>query len=167
MPTSAGRRPAAPLLGLAVGLVLTLGACSAGPVEIPTPDLGPGAQRACEGFTADLPATLDDEDRVETVPADPLGAAYGDPALVVRCGVEVPAAFALTGQCEEINDVGWWAPPEQYDDQDVDVTLFLVGYAPAVELTVPADHRPDGVAASLAGLADAVKGSMRKVRECV
>jgi len=150
-----------------LAVVVLVAGCSSAPVEIPTPDLDRADQAACDGFVADLPSTLDDEERVETTPASPLGAAYGDPALVVRCGVEVPAAFELTGQCEEVDDVGWWAPPEQYDDQDADVTLFLVGYAPAVELQVPSDYRPDGVAAALGGLAGPVKGSMEKIRECV
>ena len=87
---------------------------------------------------------------METEPKDPLGAAYGEPAIIVVCGVDVPDGFNETSACEEANRVGWYAPPEQYDDQSADVTIFAVTYRPVVELRLPSDYRPAGLAAPTA-----------------
>ena len=152
--------------GVVVCGCLLLTACS-GPVEIDTPDLDAADRAACEGFVDDLPATLDDEKPVETDPEDPRGAAYGDPAIVVVCGVDAPDEFNATSACEEANGVGWYAPPEQYDDQSADVTLFGVTHRPVVEMRLPADYRPDGIAAALAELAAPVKANLEKVQDCV
>jgi Protein of unknown function (DUF3515) len=145
---------------------LLLAACS-GPVEVDSPDVDAGDRAACEGLVDDLPATLSGEDPVETEPKDPLGAAYGDPAIIVVCGVDVPEDFNETSACEEANKVGWYAPPEQYDDQSADVTIFAVTHRPVVELRMPSDYRPAGLAAALAELAAPVKRNLEKVQDCV
>lgn len=152
--------------GVVVSGCLLLAACS-GPVEINPPDLGPEDQSACEAFADDLPATLTGEDPVETEPKEPLGAAYGDPAIVVVCGVGVPESFGETSDCDVVNNVGWYAPPEQYDDQSADVTIFSVTHHPVVELRLPAEYRPEGLAAALAELAAPVKRNLARVGDCL
>ena len=104
---------------------------------------------------------------METEPKDPLGAAYGDPAITVVCGVDVPDGFNETSECQEANRVGWYAPPEQYDDQSADVTIFAVTHRPVIEMRLPADYRPEGLAAALAELAAPVEGNLEKVQDCV
>ncbi len=150
---------------VASGCGLLLVACS-GPVEIDPPDLNAEDEAACEAFAANLPATLNDEKPVETDPEDPLGAAYGDPPIVVICGVDVPEGFDGTAACEEANNVGWYAPPEQYDDPSADVTIFATTHRPLVELKVPAEYRPNGLAASLAELSASVKQDLERVDDC-
>jgi hypothetical protein len=152
--------------GVVASGCLLLAACS-GPVEIDPPDLDDADRTACEAFADDLPATLNDEEPVETEPKDPLGGAYGDPAIAVVCGVGVPDGFEQTSDCEEVNNVGWYAPPEQYDDQSADVTIFAVTHRPVVELRLPAEYRPDGLAAALAELAAPVKRNLDRVGDCV
>ena len=151
---------------VASGCGLLLIACS-GPVQIDPPDLNAEDQSACEAFADDLPATLTDETPVETEPKDPLGAAYGDPAMAVICGVDVPDGFDAVSECQEANQVGWYAPPEQYDDQSADVTIFAVTHRPLVELRLPAEYRPNGLAAALAELADPIKRHLARVQDCV
>jgi hypothetical protein len=152
--------------GVVVCGCLLLTACS-GPVEIDAPDVDADDRAACEGFVDDLPATLTGEKAVETEPKDPLGAAYGDPAITVVCGVDVPEGFNATSACEEVNRVGWYAPPEQYDDQSADVTIFSITHRPVVEMRLPSDYRPAGLAAALAELAEPVKANLEKVQDCV
>jgi Protein of unknown function (DUF3515) len=129
-------------------------------------DLDAGDKSACEGFFDDLPQTLIGERRVG-LDADQLSAAYGSPAIVVQCGVDVPEEFDATAQCEVAEHVGWYAPVEQYDDQDADVTLFSVTYRPIVEVRLPGEYRPDGIAAALADLADPVKDNLTKDKNCL
>jgi hypothetical protein len=138
-----------------------------GPVEIDSPDLDAEERAACEAFVDDLPPTLTGEEPAEIEPTDSLGAAYGDPPIIVVCGVGVPEGFNETSACEEADNVGWYAPPEQYDDQSADVTIFAVSHRPLVELRLPSDYRPAGLAAALAELARPVKRHLELVQECV
>jgi len=121
---------------------------------------------ACEGFFDDLPATLNDEEPRDTEPADALGAAYGDPAMVLTCGVALPDDYDKFSSCEEANGVGWYVPLEEIEDQAADVTLTAVGYQPVVRLEMPADYRPEGAAAAIAELATPVKDNLRLVEGC-
>ena len=146
--------------------LLLLASCSSGPVPIKTLDLDPGAQEKCAAFVDALPRTLTDEDPRETKPAKALGAAYGDPAIVVTCGVALPADVDKDSICEVANGVGWSAPPEQYDDQDVDVTFYALTFDPIVEMRLPADYRPNGLAAALADLAAPITEHLEPVGEC-
>ncbi len=149
---------------VASGLVLLAG-CS-DPVEIDPAELDAADRSACEAFADDLPGTLVDEEPVETEPEHPLGGAWGDPAIAVVCGVDVPDGYDVTAECVEAEGVGWYAPPDQYDDQSADVTIFAVTYEPVVELRLPADYRPNGLAAALAELAEPVRRNLTKVQQC-
>ena len=60
--------------------------CASVPVDPPS-DLPADQQAACEGLVADLPDRLIGEDAREVSPDGALGAAWGDPALVLSCGV--------------------------------------------------------------------------------
>ena len=70
-------------------------------MAVPTAD-GTG----CARLAMRLPADLDGRDRRDTDPASPRTAAWGDPAVVLRCGVRRPAG--LTGsEVVEVDGVGW------------------------------------------------------------
>lgn len=143
------------VLGASAALGLT--GCG-GPVEIESRDLPATDRAACEAFVADLPEVLADEERVEVTPADALGAAYGDPAVTVTCGVPVPEGFDQTAQCQVANGVGWYLPPEQLDSTEVDAELSAAGNRPVVQVVVPAgEGRGDTAAAAIAELAPLVE----------
>jgi hypothetical protein len=99
-------------------------------------------------------------------PAAALGRAWGDPAIVVRCGVDVPDDFGETARCEVANGVGWFVPDEQVDDQDSDLVFTAAGYRPVVSVDVPHDYRPEGSAAVIAHLAAAVQEHLELVDDC-
>ena len=160
----------------AVAGVVVLTSCSASPAEIDTPSgLGADATASCRALVAALPGTLVDEESVEVTPSDALGAAWGDPAITLTCGVAAPSDFdRLTSSCEVAGDVGWYVPPEQFDDRTVDLTIFSVTRDPIVELVVPADYRPDDpgqgddtVAGALSELAASVKQNSELRQTCV
>ena len=160
--------PAALLPTLVPTLVpaLLLAGCT-GAVELRVPDLVGDDLAACTAFTADLPPSLAGEDPREVDPPDALGAAYGDPAYVVRCGVPVPTDFdEAVSACEVAEGVGWYVAPEEFDDQDADVTLTAAGYRPVVSVTVPGDERPEGPAAAIAELAPVVDEHLVLVENC-
>ncbi|WP_182377155.1 DUF3515 domain-containing protein [Nocardioides sp. WS12] len=148
---------------VAAGVVLA--ACG-GPVEVDVPDLSGADREACEAFAAELPESLAEQMRVDIEPADAPAAAYGDPAIVVRCGVPTPDGFDLTASCETANGVGYFIPDEQYDDQGLDLTLTAAGYEPRVEISIPATYRPNAGPAAMAVLAPLIKAHFTLVDDC-
>jgi hypothetical protein len=156
------------LSGLAAtALTGGLAGCSAGPVAVSTPGDLPAADReTCRALVADVPETLGGRERREVEPADVLGAAWGDPAIVMTCGGE-PPALDPTSVCEEANGVGYFVNDAPLKDESVDVTLVTVGYEPIITVQVPAEQRPEGVAAAMAGLASAVEEHTELVRPCL
>jgi hypothetical protein len=81
-----------------------LSACGSEPaVRVAVPE-GPGS--GCARLADRLPDELDGRDRRDTAPSSSRTAAWGDPAVVLRCGVDRPAG--LTGKEEIVVDgVGW------------------------------------------------------------
>ena len=146
-------------------LVLPLAACSAGEVTLPTVDVAADDLAACRALVQDLPNELGDRARVPVLPAGGLGAAWGDPAIVMTCGGEAPD-ISRTASCTEVNGVGWYVDDAVIADASVTATLVTVGYRPIVTLVVPAEQRPEGAAAAMAGLAAAVQEHAELVQPC-
>lgn len=164
-PESARTRGVVALVPVLVPVLLALTSCS-GTVEISSPDLDAEQEEACRDFVAALPDRLADEPMREVSPDDAVGAAYGDPAIVLTCGAAIPPEFDETQSCEVSNGVGWYVPSEVFDDQGADVTMTAVGYEPVVQLQVPGRYRPDGPAAAIAELAAGVKAHLTLVKDC-
>jgi len=148
--------------------LLAASACSTAPVAIDDPDLSDQDRAACEAFVAALPDDLVEQEAAETEPDDALGAAWGDPPIVVRCGVPMPDDFNRASPCEEVNGVGWFVRPEEFQDSGKDLAMFTIGFEPAVELDIPAEHRvePATVADALSVLSAPVKTHLRRVSRC-
>ena len=149
-------------------LVVPLAGCADEPVTLSSSETVSARDVAtCNAFLDDLPNTFAGHERRKVNPAAALGRAWGDPPIIVRCGVGVPGEFDQFSSCEVANDVGWFVPDEEFADQDADATLTAVGYRPLVSVTVPAKYRPEGPAAAIAELAQAVKDHLEKVDDCV
>lgn len=77
-------------------------------------------------------------ERRETSPSSPALAAYGDPAVIARCGVAAPGPTET--ECLEVDGVGWIPTPLS------DGTRFTTfGTEPAIEVLVPRDYAPEGL----------------------
>ena len=134
------------------GLLLALAGCADGPVSIPTTDANPAAATVCEQFLADLPTVLAGERKRALARNGALGAAWGDPAIVLTCGGDLPDDFDRFSQCVEANGVGWLL--EKQDDGAFRFTTTL--RKAYIELTIPKNRTGDGLA-PLVDLASAVK----------
>lgn len=75
------------LTGGAVWLLFNSGNAVA--VAAPAP-ASAGAQAECAALTRAAPQIVDNEKRRDTSPASPLTAAWGNPAITLRCGVPEP-----------------------------------------------------------------------------
>jgi Protein of unknown function (DUF3515) len=148
------------------GLLLVLVGCADGPVSIPSNDAGPAVTAVCEQFLADLPSVLAGERKRALVRNGALGAAWGDPAIVLTCGGELPDDFDRFAECVEANGVGWFVPAGAEDDQSSTAAVTAAGYRPVVRVTVPGDYRPEGVASVIAQLAGPVRAHLRLVDRC-
>lgn len=147
-------------------LATGLAGCAPDPVAIEDTGIAAADARACRELVEALPDRLGDREQVPTTPGDALGAAWGDPAIVLTCGVDEPEDFSRTAVCQEVNGIGWFVPDAALEDESVGATLTTVGHRPRVAVTVPAGQRPEGVAAALAGVAEAVEAHTELVRPC-
>jgi len=143
----------------------TLTAGCGGPGSVEVRDTGvTGAERtACEELVAALPDRVADQPRRTTSGSSP-GAAWGDPAIVLRCGVGAPAQSDLTSQCQVANGLGWFVPVAGMNDQSTDVVMTTIERRPRVEVTLPARYRPP--VAAMVDLGRAIKAHTRLVAPC-
>jgi hypothetical protein len=162
------RRPGSPWLrgAVACALVLVLPACGDNPVRIDAPGLDAADRETCEALVDDLPDKLYDQERRLVAPAASRGAAWGDPPIVLVCGVDEPEEYDEYSLCIEANGVGWFVPPSQEED-GVDVTITTVGHLPRVAVTIPGDYRPNGLASVMASLSSVVEEHLELVDPCL
>ena len=135
---------------------LLLGGCSSS-VEVTGPTHGPAE---CKALLRALPDTVDGQQRRDVEPPDLLAAAWGDPAIVLRCGVPTPARLTASSSCAEVNGVGWFA------EQRADAYRFTtIGRSTNVQVQVPYDYQP--AADALVDLASAVRAHVPEEQPCV
>jgi Protein of unknown function (DUF3515) len=112
---------------------------SSGPlpaVTVPAPPPPSVAtQRACVAVFAKLPVRLGGLDARRTETDSSFVAAWGDPAIVLRCGVTRPAILGSpqAAQLVDVNSVIWQPDPQQ--NQTVYTAVDRSVY---IEVTVPA-----------------------------
>ncbi len=111
-----------------------------------------------------LPDEMEGLDEVEVTPPGAPARAWGSPAVVVTCGVTMPADFNEASPCEEINGVGWFVRPDEFGDNEADLDMTTIGFSPAVRLQVPGEHRPP--AGALVTVSDAIKVSLEQTSTC-
>ncbi len=138
---------------LSVGL---LSACGTGPVTLDPPGGLAAAQReVCEDLVAALPDEVAGLERREVDPADALGAAWGDPAIELTCGVGRPADYDAANGCTTVNGVDWYIPREQLEGNgELDLTMTTIKREVGVEVVLPGEHWPP--ATTLADLSEAI-----------
>jgi hypothetical protein len=142
-------------------LLALTAACGA--VHVSSTSVTGSDRRACQALVKDVPHRVDERARRATKGGG-LGAAWGDPAIVLRCGVGTPEGYHATSACQRVNGVDWFVPEKQIDDQGADVVLTTIGRKPRVEVDVPAKYRPPD--AVMVDLADAIKQSTKDVSPC-
>jgi len=145
-------------------VVLTaIAGTSCGAVDVPSSEVSGAEREACEALVEDLPGRVSDQPRRETE-GNPLGAAWGDPAIVLRCGVGTPSGYDKFAACQVANGLGWFVPDGEIADQSDDLVMTTIERSPRVEVVVPAEHRPP--AAVMVDLAEAIKQHTRLVKRC-
>jgi hypothetical protein len=141
----------------ALGLV----GCSSA-AQVPAPSPPDAAVAACTALARELPQEVADQPRRRTMPQSPFTAAWGDPAISLRCGVALPASYLGTAVCISIDGVDWLpgadgvsgpytavgraafvavdVPPTGYDPAQA--VVALTDLSPAVRAAVPVSAAP-------------------------
>lgn len=142
------------LLVLALLTLVTSG-CSTAVEVTPPADVDPATVQTCAGLVGALPATVSGQDSQDTDPESSLSAAWGEPAIVLRCGVPRPAALEPSSQLATVNGVDWFV--EELTGGYLFTTYGRQAY---VEVSVPNDYAPEiGAVTELsAAVAEAVPG---------
>jgi hypothetical protein len=140
-----------------------------GPVHVAGPSPTGSARAQCSRLVAALPQRVAGNDRRDITPAGALAGAWGDPAVVLRCGVPRPAALRATSYCFEIDHVGWLATQHGKAvsvSSPVRGTLDFttIGRSVYVEVSVPDAYAPQ--ADALADVAGAVARTTRLLKPC-
>ena len=118
------------MLSLVGAVTLALAACSRpADVALPPQSSAPVCRDAA------WPATVSGHSRADTSPADPSVAAWGDPALIARCGLEPLAP--TTDECVTVDGVDWVV--RQLSDGTMATTY---GRDPAIEVLAPSTYGP-------------------------
>jgi hypothetical protein len=124
----------------AVALV-ALAAAACGAVDVPDTSVSGAGREACKSLVEALPDQVSDQKRRGTS-GNPLGAAWGDPPIVLRCGVGTPQGYDKFAACQTVDDLDWFVPTSMIEDQDADVVMTTIGRKPAVEVVIPSSYRP-------------------------
>lgn len=104
------------------------------PVEVAVP--GDGSDPACADMATRLPQRLLKQDRADTSVSSPAVAAWGNPAIIWRCGVTPPGP--TTEHCVTVNGVDWVV-----DTLDDGTGFVTYGRVPAVQVLVPRHYEPE------------------------
>jgi Protein of unknown function (DUF3515) len=129
----AGRGPGVPAVAVLGALVAALLSGCAGTVRVEP--AAEGASSACREVVSRLPGSLSDQPRRG---AEGAGiAAWGDPAIVLRCGTE--PLGPTTRECVTVDGIDWVVLAQGDDGAAV---LATYGRVPGVEVEVPGAYAP-------------------------
>ncbi|MHB1614110.1 MAG: DUF3515 domain-containing protein [Actinomycetes bacterium] len=119
-----------------MGAVVLTG-CSTGPVTVTVPATTAATSAACRSLHEHLPVRVDGLSARSTTPASRSVAAWGNPAVVLRCGVPAPAGLAADSELYAVDGVSWF--PQQQPGMYVFTTY---GRVVNVEIQVPDRYAP-------------------------
>lgn len=144
-------------LGLSLLALLTgVAGCSSADDSVHAAVPGPGAAvtRLCQNLDKALPRKVDGQDRGDPEPASALTAAWGSPAIILRCGVPRPTEMNdPDADGAEVDGVGWLIQKRK-DGSYLFTTTLRKAY---VEVAVPAKRAAADGSAALVDLAGPIK----------
>jgi hypothetical protein len=101
------------------------------PVEVPP--VTPEADASCPALMSTLPLELTGEESRRVRSDSPYAYAWGDPPIVLICGVDPPAGYVVGVSAIQINGVQWYV-----DTSDPDTTVWTTVDRPVyVQISLP------------------------------
>jgi hypothetical protein len=103
-------------------------------VPVDVPPVTPQADASCPALMSSLPLELSGEQSRRVQSASPFAYAWGDPAIVLVCGVDRPAGYVVGVSAIQINGVQWFV-----DTGNPDTTVWTTVDRPVyVQISLPA-----------------------------
>jgi hypothetical protein len=104
------------------------------PLDVDTPEVTAAADLGCPALMGQLPLELAGEPSRQVRSDSPFAYAWGDPPVVLVCGVDPPAGYVVGTPGVEINGVQWFV-----DTTDPDTVVWTtVDRLVPVQMQVPA-----------------------------
>jgi hypothetical protein len=102
-------------------------------LTVDVPPATPEADASCPALMSTLPLELTGEPSRRVKSDTPYAYAWGDPAIVLVCGVDPPAGFVVGASAIQINGVQWYV-----DTDDPDTTVWTTVDRPVyVRISLP------------------------------
>lgn len=121
---------------------VTVAACATGcgvrAVDVPSYRPEPGTTRTCRALVDALPRTVGDAIERRISPDVDTAAAWGDPPIVLRCGVALPTEYHPDAQLYEVDGVAWMPVRGRGG-----YFFTTIGRAANVEVAVPDEYAPE------------------------
>lgn len=117
---------------------MLLGACGFGPVDVAAHQPLPGTEETCASLVAGLPEVVSDAVLRDVTPPSDGVAAWGQPPIILRCGVAEPTGLDPTLAVLSVAGVDWRSL-----DGAGGTFFFTTGQATVVEVAVPDDYAPE------------------------
>lgn len=96
-----------------------------------------GSSDFCNELSTSLPVTISDQ-LIRSTSSDSSGvAAWGDPAIILRCGVDKPASIQPTSQLITVNGIDWY--PEELTQGQRFTSMNTQQF---VEVNIPLEYQP-------------------------
>lgn len=133
-----------------VAAALGLAGCGSDAVQVDRFPVSAAGHETCPKVLDALPDKVAGQHR-RTVTGSTYAAAWGDPAIVLRCGGPLPKTFK-GDPCITRNGIGWSVPQDEADDITLDATMTLAFRSPVLQVHVPATYRPNGPSEVMADL---------------
>jgi hypothetical protein len=127
-------------------------AAALAPIRVAAPPaLTAAAQRACRDLVSALPTDLGDLRARPVDSPSPYVAAWGEPAITLRCGVARPPSFIATADVQQINGVSWFAERRGSTTAwtVVDRPVYVEVLVPAADASGPVARLSTAVTAAL------------------
>lgn len=128
-----------------MGLLCLLSACGGGPVQADPPSPHGKKAKVCRNLYAKLPHAVDGHQRRKTEPRSSYTAAWGDPAVVLTCGVRKPAVlrphsgkYDPRTDASAVNGVDWL-----FEEESDGYRFTTVNRGTNVRVTVPNAYSPE------------------------
>lgn len=122
------------------------------PLQVEVPPVTPEADEHCPALMGLLPLDLAGQQSRPVQADSPFAYAWGDPAVVLRCGVDRPAGWVVTASAIQINGVQWYV-----DTTDPETTVWTAVDRPVyVEVRLPRGVDSAPVTALTTDLAEAL-----------
>lgn len=145
--------------------LLALAGCGSGAVEVEAVKVPADQRAACRAVVDGLPGDVGNQASRETT-GNRYAAAWGDPPIVLRCGVGLPKGYDRASPCQRANDIDWYVPESAIDDTGSEIVMTTIGRTPALEVTVPARYRPNAPANVMIDLEGVVTAHTEKTGSC-